>query len=119
MQNPLDAAAFDEAVSAAEEVSCPDGDPNLQTFHGGTRFLHLGTKKAHQLLTHKLLEKAVKPGTTSWLTRRKCLFLGFGGETHKLFCPVNCWKGGKDPHPQDFSLTKRTARFTTGEFRPY
>ena len=22
------------------------------------------------------------------------------------------WKGGKDPHPQDFSLTKKTARFT-------
>ena len=29
------------------------------------------------------------------------------------------WKGGKDPHPQDFSLTKKTARFTKGQFRPY
>ena len=29
------------------------------------------------------------------------------------------WKRGKDPHPQDFSLTKKTARFTTGQFRPY
>ena len=29
------------------------------------------------------------------------------------------WKGGKDPHPQDFSLTKKMARFTTGQFRPY
>ena len=28
-------------------------------------------------------------------------------------------KGGKDPHPQDFSLTKKTARFTKGRFRPY
>ena len=28
-------------------------------------------------------------------------------------------KGGKDPHPQDFSLTKKTARFTKGQFRPY
>ena len=25
----------------------------------------------------------------------------------------------KDPHPQDFSLTKKTARFTKGQFRPY
>ena len=24
----------------------------------------------------------------------------------------NSWKGGRDPHPQDFSLTKKTARFT-------
>ena len=30
-----------------------------------------------------------------------------------------CWKRGKDPHPQDFSLTKKTARFTKGQFRPY
>ena len=29
------------------------------------------------------------------------------------------WKGGKDPHPQDFSLTKKTARFTKDQFRPY
>ena len=28
-------------------------------------------------------------------------------------------KGGKDPHPQDFSLTKKMARFTKGQFRPY
>ena len=24
------------------------------------------------------------------------------------------WKRGKDPHPQDFSLTKKTARFAKG-----
>ena len=29
------------------------------------------------------------------------------------------WEGGLDPHPQDFSLTKKTARFTKGQFRPY
>ena len=29
------------------------------------------------------------------------------------------FKGGEDPHPQDFSLTKKTARFTKGQFRPY
>ena len=28
------------------------------------------------------------------------------------------WKRGKDPRPQDFSLTKKTARFTKGQFRP-
>ena len=28
-------------------------------------------------------------------------------------------KGGKDPHPQNFSLTRKTARFTKGRFRPY
>ena len=28
-------------------------------------------------------------------------------------------KGGKRPPPQDFSLTKKTARFTKGQFRPY
>ena len=27
-------------------------------------------------------------------------------------------KGGKDPHPRDFSLTKKTARFTKGQLRP-
>ena len=30
---------------------------------------------------------------------------------HKLFWDSESWKGGKDPHPQDFSLTKKTARF--------
>ena len=30
-----------------------------------------------------------------------------------------CRKGGKDPHPQDFSLTKKTACFTKDQFRPY
>ena len=29
------------------------------------------------------------------------------------------WKGERDPHPQDFSLSKKTARFTKGQFRPY
>ena len=29
------------------------------------------------------------------------------------------WRGGKDPHPQDFSFTKKTARFTKGQFRPH
>ena len=28
-------------------------------------------------------------------------------------------KGGKRPPPQDFSLTKKTARFTKCQFRPY
>ena len=28
-------------------------------------------------------------------------------------------RGEKDPHPQDVSLTKKTARFTKGQFRPY
>ena len=28
------------------------------------------------------------------------------------------WERGKDPRPQDFSLTKKTARFTKGQFRP-
>ena len=27
--------------------------------------------------------------------------------------------GEKDPHPQDFSLTKKMARFTKGQVRPY
>ena len=32
----------------------------------------------------------------------------------------NYLKGGdKDPYPQDFGLTKKTARFTKGQFRPY
>ena len=32
---------------------------------------------------------------------------------------MNGWKRGKDPHPQDFSLTKKTARFTKDKVRPY
>ena len=47
-----------------------------------------GKKKAHKLLTHKLFEKAVNPGTTSRLTRRERLFSGFGGEHIAFFCPV-------------------------------
>ena len=31
----------------------------------------------------------------------------------------NLLEEGKRPHPQDFSLTKKTARFTKGRFRPY
>ena len=34
-------------------------------------------------------EKAVNPGTTSRLTRRKCLFSWVWRRTHKLFRPVN------------------------------
>ena len=34
--------------------------------------------------------------------------------------PRHIETGAKDPHPQDFSLTKKTARFfTKGQFRPY
>ena len=33
--------------------------------------------------------------------------------------PVLIWRRGKDPHPQDFSLPKKTARFTKGQSRPY
>ena len=36
--------------------------------------LFSGKNKAHKLLTYQLFEKAVIPGTTSRLTRRKCLF---------------------------------------------
>ena len=47
-------------------------------------------------------------------------FLFVGGDFGLQRChPNNIWKGGKDPHPQDFSLTKKTARFTEGQFRPY
>ena len=35
-----------------------------------------------------------------------------------LAVPEN-WKWERDPHPQDFSLTKKTTRFTKGQFRPY
>ena len=28
-------------------------------------------------------------------------------------------RGEKDPHLQDFSLTKKMTRFTKGQFRPY
>ena len=40
-------------------------------------------------------------------------------KVHANFWRKPYWKGGKDPHPQDFSLTKKTARFTKGQFRPY
>ena len=46
-------------------------------------------EKAHKLLTHNLFENSVNPGTTSRLTRTKCLFSWFRSRTHKLFCPVN------------------------------
>ena len=34
-------------------------------------------------------------------------------------CPVELERGEKTPAPQDFSFTKKTARFTKGQFRPY
>ena len=40
-------------------------------------------------------------------------FLIFGPSGNSLI------ERGTDPHPQDFSLTKKTARFTKGQFRPY
>ena len=33
-----------------------------------------------------------------------------------IVCLENIEKGGKGPHPQDFGLTKKTARFTKGQF---
>ena len=46
---------------------------------------------------------------TLWLCDKKCDF--------RDLRPIE--RGGKDPHPQDFSLTKKTARFTKGQIRPY
>ena len=48
----------------------------------------LRPKKAHKLLTHKLSEKAVNPGTTSRSTRKNVYFPWFGGEHINCFCPV-------------------------------
>ena len=67
------------------------------------RFLEkLGQEKPHKLLTRKLFEKAVNPGTTScWLTRKKYLCSWVRRRTHKLFCPVN-WPvvpGSAGPSP--------------------
>ena len=46
-------------------------------------------EKAHALSTHWLLEKAVNPGTTRRLTRRKCLFSwGFQRRTDTCLGPV-------------------------------
>ena len=61
-----------------------------------------GKKKAHQLLTHILFEKAVNPGTTSRLTRRNCLFSWFRRRTHNLFCLVNrpVVPGSTGPRPE-------------------
>ena len=42
-----------------------------------------------------------------------------GGRDATLHLHPELWKRGKDPHPQEFSLTRRTARFTKGQFRPY
>ena len=65
-------------------------------------FVLSGKKKARELLTHKLFEKAVNPGTTSWLTRRKCLFSCVQRRAHKLFCPVNgsVVSGSTGPRPE-------------------
>ena len=67
------------------------------------------------MLTHKLFEKAVNPGTASRLTTRKCLFSWLRRRTHKLFCPVNrpVVPGSTGPWPEQkvyvyvpFSLPK-------------
>ena len=62
-------------------------NPDFRTLGGNEGYS--GKKKAHKLLTHKLFVKAVAPGTTSRLTRRKRLFSWFRRRTHKLFCPVD------------------------------
>ena len=61
-----------------------------------------GKKKAHKLLTHKLSEKAVNPGTTSRLTRRKRWFFWVRRRAHRLFCPVNrpVVPGSTGPSPE-------------------
>ena len=56
---------------------------NIMTTRASNRITReSGKKKAHKLLTHKLFEKAVNPGTTSRLTRNKenAYCPGFGGE---------------------------------------
>ena len=56
-----------------------------------------------------LVEKRQPPEAGFW----GCFWMG---------SPHRKLKGGKGPRrarPQDFSLTKKTARFTTGRFRPY
>ena len=53
----------------------------------------------------------------SWEQHDQTLPLHCG---RSLTCPSTMiWKRGKDPRPQDFSLTKKTARCTKGQFRPY
>ena len=46
-------------------------------------------KRYINILTHDLFEEAVRPGTTSRLTRRKCLFSWVRRRTHNFCCPVN------------------------------
>ena len=48
-----------------------------------------GKNKAHKLLTHKLFEKAVNPGTTSRLTRENACFSWARRRKPKIFRPVN------------------------------
>ena len=59
-----------------------------------------GKEKAHKLLTHKLFETAVNPGTTSRLTRRNAYLSGFGGEhiTFLVWSTGRLSRGQPDPH---------------------
>ena len=96
---------------SAKRRWCPWDVPNLSLGHfrgiPTTKFLYViffisGKKEAHKLLTHKLFEQAVNPGTTSRLTRRNCLPFWVRRRTHRPFCPVN-WPvvpGSTGPSPE-------------------
>ena len=71
----------------------------------------------------------------SWLSHRRCRHHHYRYNILNFDFPLLFWcrlsivsnnsgrtqfeRGEKDPHPQDFSLTKKTTRFTKGQFRPY
>ena len=78
-------------------------------------FLGLSGLRLKRLLAPSLIDFQGNPGI-------RALYQAIGIRTTDD--AMEWWKkegrtGGKDPHPQDFSLTKKTARFTKGQFRPY
>ena len=84
-------------------------------------FLFIGIFIPQDSLVNSVFNFAVLQGRTNKMlpkTQFSKLIFGHPAGSTKLDRP-HFESGEKTPTPQDFSLTRKTARFTKGQFRPY
>ena len=99
----------------------PIGDTNG---HDGTSYLRVKQEdEAYSPLDEYFCKGMDTSGPAAWATVLRDMTAGNLPDVGQLNAREGVreenWKRGKGPHPQDFSLTKKTARFTKGQFRPY
>ena len=89
--------------------------PNLRRFLGNNLARqNITSKTKYPCVVFMLVFKGVLGGSLEITSENNYHFWG-ERKPQKILLE----SGEKTPHPQDFSLTKKTARFTKGRFRPY